>query len=94
LEKLVLVAPWLDPDGEFGGEFRTELDPAAFDAVGEVHLLISDDDDEVELESARRLLFAYPRIVEHRFADRGHFVGMPAFDELWGVFCGAGEGQA
>jgi predicted alpha/beta hydrolase family esterase len=85
LKKLVLVAPWLDPDGEFGQEWRTELDPRALDSAAETHLFISDDDDAAELDSANRLLAAYPKIIEHRFTDRGHFVGMPAFPELWDI---------
>ena len=83
LHKLALVAPWIDPDRKFGEEWQTWLDPHALDSVQEAHLFISEDDDEAELESAARLLAAYPRIIEHRFKDRGHFVGMPEFPELW-----------
>lgn len=39
LEKLLLVAPWLDPEREFDDFLQTALHPAALNNIGEVHLI-------------------------------------------------------
>ena len=91
LEKLILVAPWLDPKKNFGEEWQTSLDPRALDNVIETHLLISDDDDTAELESARRLVDAYPKIIEHRFQNRGHFIFINELPELKPIIFGKGR---
>jgi predicted alpha/beta hydrolase family esterase len=83
IKKLVLAAPWFDVEKRYGGEWAAEFDPRALDGIGETHALISDDDSQDQQESAKALLAAYPKIIEHRFKDKGHFVGMPVFPELW-----------
>lgn len=88
LEKLILVAPWLDPqhlDGEF---MKTDLNPQALKDTKEIHLLCSDDDEEDIQISKKRILEAYPQIIYHQFLNLGHFTGIRSrttFEELWNI---------
>ena len=73
LEKLILVAPWLDPEREFDDFLQTDLKPTALNSIDEVHLIFSEDDDEAERQTKDRLLAAYPQIVFHDYLNFGHF---------------------
>ncbi len=84
LKKLILVAPWFDFEKRWGEEWLTDFDPNALDGI-EVHMLISDDDTPDQQQSARVLMEAYPSIIEHRYKDKGHFVGIPTIPEVWEI---------
>jgi len=88
LEKLLLVAPWLDPEREFDDFLQTALHPAALNNIGEVHLIFSEDDKEAERQTKDRLLAAYPQIVFHDYLNFGHFTAGKtgrSFQELWNL---------
>lgn len=88
LEKLVLVAPWLDPDRSEGDFLKFDLKPGALDKIKEVHLFHSEDDDDDIKESVRQIMQTFPNIKFHGYADKGHFrfqdVGN-TFEDLWEV---------
>ncbi len=86
IRRLVLVAPWLDPQGRKCPEFfRFELDPA-LSARTEMHLVFSDNDGADIAESVRRIQAVYPGIKKHLFPGYGHFcfanLRTAAFPEL------------
>lgn len=88
LEKLILVAPWLDPEREFDDFLQTDLKPTALNSIDEVHLIFSEDDDEAERQTKDRLLAAYPQIVFHDYLNFGHFTAGKtgrSFQELWNL---------
>ena len=88
LEKLILVAPWLDPEQEFDDFLQTELKPSALNNIDEIHLIFSEDDDETEHQTKDKLLTAYPQITFHHYLNFGHFTtGKTAhsFQELWNL---------
>lgn len=88
LKKLILIAPWLDPERENGDFLQTELHPEALEHIPEIHLFYSEDDDKNILQSTYDILTAYPQIKVHRFNDKGHFVKSTiglTFPELWDV---------
>ena len=75
LEKLLLVAPWLDPEREFDDFLQTALHPAALNK-------------EAERQTKDRLLAAYPQIVFHDYLNFGHFTAGKtgrSFQELWNL---------
>lgn len=88
LDKLILVAPWLDPGKEFDDFLQTELNPAALSGIGEVHLIFSQDDSDDIHRSKDALLQVYPQITFHHYLNYGHFtVGKTgrSFQELWNL---------
>ena len=88
LEKLILVAPWLDPEREFDVFLQTDLKPTALNSIDEVHLIFSEDDDEAERQTKDRLLAAYSQIVFHDYLNFGHFTAGKtgrSFQELWNL---------
>lgn len=73
-DKLVLVAPWFDPNREKTTDmFDFEINPEFTKRFNEVHVFISDDDSQDIQQSAQFLLAATDGIVVHRFSDLGHF---------------------
>lgn len=72
--KVVLVAPWLDPDRSKTTDFfEFEIDSKAVDRVRELHVLVSDDDDADIHESVEKIMNVLPKAKIHRFRDKGHF---------------------
>ena len=72
--KLVLVAPWLDPEHTISTDFFDfTFDPALPLRIGEFHLFHSSDDGESIRRSVGILLDVYPGIVQHAYDDMGHF---------------------
>jgi predicted alpha/beta hydrolase family esterase len=93
VQKLILVAPWIDPFGTRGSFLDFELDSKVDSMFDEMHVMYSEDDDVEGLrESVQSLIKAYPRAQCHRFCDRGHFsrtdLGTDAFPELLDVIVG------
>lgn len=87
IDKLLLVAPWLDPDKEKTASFFDfEIDKSITDRIGETHLLFSNDDESDILESVRIIKESIPDILFHEFTGRGHFtsgqMGTDKFPEL------------
>jgi len=75
IEKLVLVAPWMDPNREETTTFFDfTIDSKLTSRVGEMHLFFSEDDTVNGVqESVQMLLQAFPNIQVHKFTDKGHF---------------------
>ena len=91
--KVVLVAPWLDPDRTKTTDFFDFLiDPKLIERVGEVHLLISDDDEPDIHESVEIITKAIPGIKLHNFTGMGHFtygqMKTEKFSELLAILVG------
>ncbi len=89
-QKLVLVAPWLDPKRRKTKDFFDfVIDKEMTARIGEIHLFVSEDDEWEILESLRIIKESLPDIRIHSFADRGHFTfedtGAGEFPELLSV---------
>lgn len=99
VEKLVLVAPYIDPfdvhvDDRF---FDFELDPSLASRTNGLHVFHSVDDMPEIVASVERLLTTYTSAVEHRYEHMGHFVtesmGTDAFPDLVDVIVDRSESQ-
>ena len=83
IEKLALVAPWLDPN-----RFQTKdffdfvIDKDIVSRVKELHILISDNDEEDVLKSVHILNEKLPNAISHELKGKGHFTGIDKFPEL------------
>ncbi|MCL2621670.1 MAG: alpha/beta hydrolase [Firmicutes bacterium] len=88
LDKLILVAPYIDPNREQGDFLKFDFKDDALKNVREIHLFISDDDDKSILESTKQILNVYPQIIVHKYRGVGHFcfsdVGA-SFEDFWKV---------
>ena len=74
INKLILVAPWLDPEREKTTSFfNFEIDRNIQDRIGEIHLLVSRDDEKDILESVEIVKKMIPKALYHEFPDFGHF---------------------
>mgnify|MGYP000958141229 FL=1 len=72
--RVVLVAPWLDVEGEAGGFFRFTLDRQIdCKAVHGIDVLYSTDDYPHLQSSTAKLRRELPQLRYHRFVDHGHF---------------------
>ncbi len=86
LDKLIMVAPWLDPFRETNDFLKFDMKPNALNQIKETHILVSTDDMESVKISANDIIRHYPQIIVHTFAGKGHFcfgdIGN-TFEELW-----------
>lgn len=74
IDKLILVAPWLDPERSKTTDFfEFEIDSELKNRIKEIHLFISEDDDEDIHTSVNSIINALPDIEIHKFKDKGHF---------------------
>ena len=74
IDKLILIAPWLDPEKSKTTDFfEFQIDSELINRVKEIHLFVSEDDDEDIHESVDLILKALPNIEIHKFKDKGHF---------------------
>ncbi len=87
--RVVLVAPWIDPDCEerdlVEDFFDFTLDKHLVQKTGGITLFVSNDDEPAILKSAEKMIIEIPGITVHRFEDRGHFTaedGVTALPEL------------
>ncbi|MEN9337931.1 MAG: hypothetical protein RIQ41_245 [Candidatus Parcubacteria bacterium] len=73
--RVVLVAPWLDPNKELQtGFFDFTIDPSLTDRTKDITVFISHDDDQEELTSFQTLKNAVPKLQAKEFDDKGHFI--------------------
>ena len=87
IAKLVLVAPWLDPEREKTTDFFDfRIDPGIQKRVEELHILVSEDDEPEILKSAEIIKKTLPKAKIQRFQNKGHFtledMGTDRFPEL------------
>jgi predicted alpha/beta hydrolase family esterase len=85
--KVVLVAPWLDPDNdETNGFFDFEIDPNSIERTGGITIFNSDNDMGNIHKSVALLRQAIPTIHYREFHKYGHFtkshMGTVEFPEL------------
>ncbi len=72
--RVVLVAPWLDVEGEAGDFFRFALDRQIDrKAVHGIDVLYSTDDYPHLQSSTAKIRCELPQLRYHRFVDHGHF---------------------
>ncbi len=82
--KVILVAPWINPKSTevVPGFFDFIIDPNLVAKTDELHLFISSDDEQDELDTARMIEEKVSGVEMHRFTDKGHFcIGFNLPDE-------------
>jgi len=73
--KVVLVAPWLDPNGELTPNFFDfEIDPNLSNKTQGLTVFISNDDDQEELTSLEILKSKISGLNVREFIGYGHFI--------------------
>lgn len=73
IKKLILVAPWLDPNkSKTTTFFDFAIDPSITERA-ETHILLSNDDDEDIQVSVNKIKDALPKAKLHTFQNMGHF---------------------
>lgn len=81
VKKVILVAPWLDPNKELTTSFfNFNLNPDLA-KNNEVHLFISSDDDQAAEKSLELIKVNIQGIIYHEFNNKGHFIDQD-FPEL------------
>jgi hypothetical protein len=74
IKKLILVAPWLDPEREKTADFfNFKINKNLSQRIEEIHLFVSSDDDKDILESVEIIEDSISQINMHKFTDYGHF---------------------
>ncbi len=73
--RVVLVAPWINPESTdvAPGFFDFQVDQNLSSKTESLHLFISTDDEQEELDTAKMLEEKVKGIIFHRFTDKGHF---------------------
>jgi len=71
--KLILVAPWLDPEREKTTDFFDFSIDKNLSKRTKIHIFLSEDDNKDILESAEMIQKDIPGINVHRFKNKGHF---------------------
>lgn len=75
ISKLILVAPWLDPEREDTTSFFDfEIDTKLVERIKEIHLFISKNDQASILKSAVIIKDKIATITNHEFSNLGHFI--------------------
>ena len=88
LDKLVLVAPWIDPARRETPFLEFDFKTSALDKIKEVHLIISDDDMDSIITSTNEIMVAYPNIIRHNYTGMRHFCFSTTgetFEDLWDI---------
>lgn len=88
LDKLILVAPWLDPNKEYADFLNFQIQDKILSNIKKIILLYSTDDETSILDSVNLILSRYKNIKVNSFTNKGHFVYDtigPTFPELWKV---------
>ena len=74
IDKLVLVAPYLDPERYLGNFLQCRLKPDLMDRVGEIHVFYSEDEPVGGVkETVDIIMEGYPSARLHLFQDKRHF---------------------
>lgn len=88
INKLIMVAPWLDPEKEDGDFMQCNLDPHLKSRIKEMHVLHSKDERVGGVnETVSIVMKQYPETSLHTFDNHGHFslgnnMNTAAFPEL------------
>lgn len=79
IKKLILVAPWVDPDRRKTTDFfEFTINPDIAERIEEIQMLISDDDEPEIHTSGEIIRKSLPNIAFHSFHNYGHFT----FEEM------------
>lgn len=74
VNKLILVAPWLDPERkETTSFFDFTIDKDIINRIEQIHLLVSKNDDKDILESVEIIRKNIFNLLYQEFSDFGHF---------------------
>lgn len=88
-DKIILVAPWLDPARRLGDFLHCKLESRLQDRVGEIHVFFSSDEKVPGVAVTKdTILNTFTQARLHPFADKGHFFFSDTglhFNELWEV---------
>ncbi len=72
-EKVILVAPWIDPEHELTTDFfNFQMDSDLGNRI-DLHIFTSSDDDSAMQKTFETIKEKIPNIKIHQFVDRGHF---------------------
>ena len=82
LNKLILVAPWVDPNKKFNDFLQCSYNHHSIDNIDEVHLFYSTDDGLEIIESVGIIKQNFQNLKIHKFFDKGHFV----YDSIGATF--------
>lgn len=87
ISKLVLVAPWVDPDNKLGDFLEFKLNSELEKYIDEIHVLYSLDEPVGGVqESVELITGTYSNVFYHEFEKHGHFclgeMGTESFPEL------------
>lgn len=87
IDKLVMVAPFLDPQRRFGNFLQCRLRPDLMAQAREIHVFYSADDPVGGIkETVDMVMEGYPSAKLHKFERHGHFtlsaMGEERFPEL------------
>lgn len=87
IKRLVLVAPWLDPDKILGEFLTCKLNPKLSELIDDIHVFYAHNEDVTGVKPTVDLVMeSYPKAKLHEFETHGHFclgdMGTPAFPEL------------
>ncbi len=75
VKKLVLVAPWLDPNRRYGGLFDFVLDPSLIErCAGGIAIFYSSRDGKEAKQSAKMLMSVFPGAKATNLPEYGHFM--------------------
>lgn len=73
-QKVILVAPWLDPLHELSTNFFDFEIDSSLSSRTELHVFISTNDHESILKSFEIIKAKIPNVIIHEFKDKGHFI--------------------
>jgi predicted alpha/beta hydrolase family esterase len=79
--RVILVAPWLDPEKELSTPFFDFVIDAGLATRTDLQVFVSSDDENEVLISCKRIREMLPNATYHEFTDREHFC-TPKFPEL------------
>ncbi len=75
VKKLVLVAPWLDPNRRYGSLFDFVLDPSLIErCAGGMAIFYSSHDGKEAKQSAGMLMSTFPGATRKNIPEDGHFM--------------------
>lgn len=74
IDKLVMIAPWLDPERYLGNFLQCRLKPDLMDRIGEIHVFYSEDEPVGGVkETVDMIMESYSSATLHTFDDKRHF---------------------
>jgi predicted alpha/beta hydrolase family esterase len=90
IDKLILVAPFIDPAKKYGDFLQCDLDKNLQDRIGDMHILYSKDEPVLNIkETVDIVMKQYSKTQYHEFENHGHFclgdMGTEEFPDLLNI---------